>query len=190
MKDNSRLEKIKSLLRDKLQSLLQERKIDDFKLLLSIFFLLGLFSLASSLFSSENKKQSPQEPPAEAFSADTFIPAGKVLVPLEIANAESLEGLIGEVGGIVDLFTTTPYDGKKNQKVGTRLKIMKAPLNPRQFAVLVDEETSQDLLQYPGPFLAVIQNPRQTAGKIQKQKTINRKSAPRVDIVFPNVESI
>ena len=93
--------------------------------------------------------------PDSPASADTYIPHGFVLVPIEIQNAESLASLIGEFA-VVDLFK-----GPHSQRVGRRLKLLRAPLNPQQFAVLVPEGEVSILLQSTGPFWAAIQNPNE-----------------------------
>jgi hypothetical protein len=93
--------------------------------------------------------------PAEEASADTYIPEGFVLVPIEIQNSESLSSLIGSYA-VVDLFR-----GPHSQRVGRRLRLMRAPLNPQQFAVLVPEGEVSALMATPGPYWAAIQNPQQ-----------------------------
>lgn len=92
----------------------------------------------------------------EEVSADTYIPDGYVLVPIELQNSDSLSSLIGAYA-VVDLFR-----GPRSQKVGKRLKLLRAPLNPQQFAVLVPEAEVSNLLETPGPFWAAIQNPQQS----------------------------
>lgn len=92
-------------------------------------------------------------------SVDTFIPVGFTLVPIEIANAESLASLVGEQGGVVDLYLASTEKQKGGLKVGSRLKILRAPLNPQQYAVLVKDNEGSKLLGYAGPFIAVVQNP-------------------------------
>lgn len=91
----------------------------------------------------------------EEASADTYIPDGFVLVPIEIQNADSLGSLIGSYA-VVDLFR-----GPSSQRVGRRLKLLRAPLNPQQFAVLVPEGEVSALMAIPGPYWAAIQNPQQ-----------------------------
>lgn len=98
-------------------------------------------------------------------SADTFIPAGFVLVPIELQNSESLSSLIGAYA-VVDLFV-----GGKHHRVGQRLKLIRAPLNPQQFAVLVPEHQVNNLLAVSGPYWAVIQNPSEKkSGQISEKK--------------------
>lgn len=86
--------------------------------------------------------------------ADTLIPKGQVLVPIELANLEAVSGLIDQYG-IIDL-----YGGPENSSalIASRVKILRAPLNPNQYAVMVTEILSQEIMKYKGPFWAVIQN--------------------------------
>lgn len=126
-------------------------------LLVAAFFILGALSLVLSL------KEKPDDVPVatakNAISADTYIPRGYVLVPLEITNADSLTSLVGDIGGVVDLYLPNTEQQKGGLKVGSKLKLLRAPLNPQQYAVLIKETDSSRLLSYSGPFIAVVQNP-------------------------------
>ncbi len=107
----------------------------------------------SIFFSSGTTNESDSTLPE---TADTYIPEGFVLVPIELQNVDSISSLVGDVA-IVDLF-----QGPESKKVGKRLRLMRAPLNPSQYAVLVSENEVQRLLASPGPYWAVIQNPNQS----------------------------
>lgn len=127
------------------------------KLLLIAFLLLGLLSLAMTFFPSEAPVEEPTEPTS---SVDTFIPRGAILVPIEVANSDALSSLVGDLGGVVDLYLAATEKQKGGIKVGSRLKLVRAPRNPQQYAVLVrNDEDSQRLLKFSGPFIAVVQNP-------------------------------
>ncbi|MNJ99852.1 hypothetical protein D3C87_176330 [compost metagenome] len=128
------------------------------KMLLIAFLLLGLMSLITSLLGV--KKEEPTSFAPEPPSVDTFIPRGHVLVPIELSNAESLSSLVGDVGGVVDLYLATNEKQKTGIKVGTKLKLLRAPLNPQQYAVLVRDHESSRILSFSGPFIAVVQNPQ------------------------------
>ncbi len=130
------------------------KKITTNQVLVGAFILLGLATLLTS-----TEKDVPTSFAPEPASADTFIPAGHVLVPLEISNAESLASLVGDLGGVVDLYLATTETQKGGLKVGSKLKILRAPLNPQQYAVLVKDNDSSRLMSFAGPFIAVIQNP-------------------------------
>lgn len=146
--------------------------------MLFAFILLGFFSVLISLQNSSDpiKKESNYE------SVDTFIPKGFVLIPLELQNADSLSPIIGEMGGVVDLYTIQTESHKGGLKIGSRLKILKAPLNPHQYAVLVPEQKSHQVLAFTGPFMAVIQNPEEKGSEI----TSHQNRSPKIKIHYNN----
>ncbi|HWU43776.1 MAG TPA: hypothetical protein VN132_10070 [Bdellovibrio sp.] len=146
----------------------------DTKILIIAFASLGAISLVASLLKSSPPPSSPEEAHA---SLDTFIPKGYALVPVEIANADSLSSLIGDVGGVVDLYLAGNDKQKGNRKVASRVKLARAPLNPQQYTVLVRESESPKLLSLTGPFVAVVQNPHSQMGEIGT----TTKSTVRID---------
>lgn len=135
---------------------------------------LGLIALFLRLQAGADKPLAAEDP----MSADTVIPHGFVLVPVEIQNIDSLSSLIGSFA-IVDLFTTTQVQQKGGTRVGKRIRLIRAPLNPQTFAALIPENEAHELLQAQGPFTAVIQNPDNSnpAEIIKKKKT----SASRIE---------
>lgn len=122
------------------------------------FVVLGFISYLSTRESAPPAIENDTLLPAPR-SVDTFIPVGLTLVPIEIANAESLASLVGEQGGVVDLYLASNDKQKGGLKVGSRLKLLRAPLNPQQYAVLVKDGEGSKLLSFAGPFIAVVQNP-------------------------------
>lgn len=143
------------------------------KLLLGAFLILGLISLLLPT----DKPQKESIPSEKVESVDTFIPAGHVLVPIELANASSLGSLLSETGGIVDLYLP---NGKTSLKVASKLKILKAPYNPDLYAVLVREQESGKILSYAGPFVAVVQNPD------ERGKNLIESSSRKISIDYQN----
>lgn len=125
-----------------------------------IFVFFGVLASLQSCQTKESPKTFAPENSEREISADTFIPKGYVLIPLELHNAESLTGLLGEVGGVVDLYTTGS-EFKNTLKVASKVKLLRAPLNPQQFAVLMNEKQSSNFLKHLGPFVAVVQNPQE-----------------------------
>lgn len=141
--------------------------------LLIAFVVLGLISFVVSLKPKDNLPAKDNFLP-EPKSVDTFIPRGFVLVPLEISNAESLASLVGDLGGVVDLYLASTEGRKGGLKVGSKLKLLRAPLNPQQYAVLVPDSESNKLLSYPGPFIAVVQNPEEKGMALTSSKKQSR----------------
>lgn len=111
--------------------------------------LVSLVVFATLYFVLNSKTEAPK-PETKATNADTFIPKGQVLVPTELANAEAVAGLIDQFG-IVDLY----FD---SNLVAERAKLLRAPLNKNQYAVMVSETLSREIMKYKGPFTAVVQN--------------------------------
>lgn len=130
-------------------------------------FLGSLILMIILIISSSLIRASPEEPEVNQFTADTVIPGGFVLVPIEVENKDSLSSLIGQFG-VVDLFATSPAG--QRHKVARRLKLLRAPLNPDQFAVLVPEETAHEVLAIEGSFFVVVQNPEATEGASLKTR--------------------
>jgi hypothetical protein len=113
-------------------------------------------------YSSQPQESDAREPqPVE--TASTYIPAGYVLVPIEISNYESLDSILGQ-HGVVDLYRPSNSEGQRSVKVAERVKILRAPLNPSHFAVLAPENESQALVAYDGPYTVVVQNPTHSTG--------------------------
>ncbi|MGZ3784759.1 MAG: hypothetical protein ACXWR0_18620, partial [Bdellovibrio sp.] len=71
-----------------------------------------------------------------------------------------------DLGGVVDLYLATTEKQKSRLKVGSKLKLIRAPLNPQQYAVLVPDNESSKLMSLPGPYIAVIQNPIEKGTKL------------------------
>ncbi|MCB0362798.1 MAG: hypothetical protein KDD35_08750, partial [Bdellovibrionales bacterium] len=72
-------------------------------------------------------------------SIDTLIPHGFTLVPIEVQNSDSLNSILGNKG-IVNLLAPPREEGQKTRLIAQRVPILRAPLNPSQFAVLVPEK--------------------------------------------------
>ncbi len=132
------------------------------KLLLCSFLVFIAFSLLYSL----NRKE-PTKKSQELIYADTYIPKGFVLVPIELANFESVSALIDQFG-VIDLYAGAPQMAG-SIKIASRIKMLRAPLNPNLFAILVSENNSSDIMKRSGPFWAVVQN-RQSAEEHKEAK--------------------
>jgi len=99
-------------------------------------------------------------------SIDTFIPHGFVLVPIEVYNLEALNSVLGDFG-VVDLYTVASQgQTHTKQTVAKGLRILRAPKNPQQFAVLAPENQAAKIARSPTPFYVVIQNPDKAQNKV------------------------
>lgn len=148
-----------------LQTFLQNRLN---QLMVGASVLLLIITLVLKPDSSESAPSSASSP-----QADTYIPAGFVLIPLEIVNIESIKGLIGNYG-VVDLFRISE-DKQEPRLIARHVKLIRAPLDPDHFAVLVSENETSPILTGMGPIMAVIQNPQAESTQVFKShKKISR----------------
>lgn len=139
------------------------KKIDKRNMLL--FAILILISFWNYLY--DRQKNEAKNSASTKEEIDTFIPKGKVLVPIDLTNASAISALINERTH-VDLYASSSRDTSKGARVATQIKLIRAPLNPNAFAVLVGESESQNLLSHGSYFYAVIKNPEEKS-EIQNQ---------------------
>jgi uncharacterized protein YqcC (DUF446 family) len=128
----------------------------------------------------------PQEKPVaveENWSIDTLIPKGLVLLPIRIQNIENVSALIGS-SAVVDLWSSANQESnKKPQKIASQIKMVRAPLDPNVFAIVVTENESQEILLYGDTFYVTVHNPEQNAS------TINPKQQPKNKVQFETFQT-
>jgi hypothetical protein len=125
----------------------------------------------------QNPRETAQDPAAKIETADTYIPAGHVLVPIEIENVESVSGIIGAFA-LVDLYTRAEQaDTAEMFLVGQKIKLIRAPLNPNQYAVLVTEQQSTELLKMNPRFWVTIHNQKKSLEKQDEVRLPNRSAS-------------
>lgn len=120
------------------------------------FITIGLLGILviSSLSLSNTESQEIDNQPLEL---DTITPKGFSLLPVELANQASISSVIGDYG-VVDLYSTQQFGQKPGRKVASRLKIFRSPRDPNQFSVMVPENSVQNIMQVPGPYIALVLN--------------------------------
>lgn len=122
------------------------------KLLIGAFLLF----IAVYFFERHRNPQTVSAAKSEPLYADTVIPKGFVLVPVEIANIQAVAGIIDKLG-VIDLYSGGTEE-KPSALIASKIKVMRAPLNPSQYAVLAPELLSREIMKHKAPFWAVVQN--------------------------------
>ncbi len=125
-----------------------------------------------------DSKESALSP--QSVSLDTFVPAGFVLVTLQLTNSESIDSMIGAYCQ-VDLYSATPdanfQPSKSALPIATHLRLVRSPNNQSLFGVLVPEDSRAIIQQLTGPVFAVIQGPEaKPRPGPTSQPTVQRKS--------------
>jgi hypothetical protein len=105
--------------------------------------------------------------------ADTLLPKGFILYPIRLENIDAIKGVIDQYG-VIDIYTSTK-NRQKSKKILSKVKIMQAPFNPNEYAVLIPDYLSQTIMSEPGPFLGVIQNRAATAEFNEPEKELKTK---------------
>lgn len=141
---------------------------------LSLFFCgLNLCQKKENLSKEPIVKKSPQE------SVDTVIPAGFSLVPIEIVNSETLDSILGSFG-VVNLHTVPMVPGGMAKRIAYRVKIIRSPRKPNQFAILVPHEKIETILRHPGPYAVSVQNPKSSGTVFVEEKRASTKKRSRI----------
>lgn len=142
--------------------------------------LLIVIALIKDTFDSNDRTDQPAQDSDTLIDprVDTVIPSGFVLIPIEISNLEALDSLIGRYA-IVDLFSA-PNLSQRSKKVADNVRLLRAPLNPSQFAVLIADSESELFFANDGPYRVVIQNP----DKNEETKVTQNKPKPASNILY------
>ena len=145
------------------------------KLKFSVLFLgLGILSY----WVSREPAQRPKEDLEPTVQIDSLIPAGFVLLPLELVNRDALSSIVGSTA-VIDLFSVNSQTLNPAKKIASRVKIIRSPRNPDQFALLIPEQETHSIFRQAGPYFAVIQN-RATRGT----RIVPKTSSPQVQISY------
>ena len=148
------------------------KKIEEQKVVVIAFVLSVILTLFAA-FKTPQTENAPEQI-EDITSIDTKIPKGFVLVPINVQNSEALNSVLGATG-VVDLYISHISGRGPSQKVASRIKILRAPLNPEAFAVLAPEQEASQLVILDQPFTVMVQNPNQTGTHIQKKPTKHRR---------------
>ncbi len=114
----------------------------------------------------------------EKVQADTFIPAGFVLVPIKLENNQAVSGLVDQFA-IVDVYAVSATT-QLNELVAEKVKMLRAPLDPNQFAVLLKDDKARQLLQLNGRFSVVLQNRHVVGAVTEVQQTLTENGSQRI----------
>ena len=141
--------------------------------------IVSFIALVIVYFSLKNKTDQKVNNTDNPVLADTFIPKGYVLVPIELRNMATIKSLIGAYG-LVDLYAES--EQKSNSLVVSKVKIVRAPLNSELYAVLVTDSQASEIIKSPQGFWAAVQN-RHNYLDTKKQSETRQKQPQRTQSV-------
>ena len=120
----------------------------------------------NSSAAGEKKTFGPARGTDGADSLDTFIPKDHVLVPIEVENISALNALIDKFS-LADLYKTNPVTSpgssdNTGELIASNIKILRAPLDPNEFAVLIHKSRAKWLMKIGFKYRVVLRNYRNT----------------------------
>jgi hypothetical protein len=145
------------------------KSIKNNKHLLTAFILL----IFVAIFISHANKPQAVAMDNQPIQADTILPKGYILYPIQLENIEAIRGVINQYG-VIDVYLSLK-NGNRSKKLLSKVKIMQAPYNPNEFALLLPDSMSQKLMSETGPFLGIIQNRSENADFSEVDTVIKKK---------------
>lgn len=121
--------------------------------------------------------QLPHGAPEESIEASTFIPENHTLIPIKLINQNSLSPMIENFGWI-DLYSVKKInsDHVKGKKIVKKIRILRAPLDPDQFGIIVPNDFVDPILEKGPKYFATL-NKKQY---YKSELVFNKKGSKRV----------
>lgn len=150
---------------------------------LSIIVIASVISMASHSEEARKTLDASSEKPTSMLDA---LPDGYVIAPIQPTNNDSLDSIF-EQHGYVDLYRAGAT-GSKGKIIARGLPLVRAPKNPRQFAVLVPENQTDVLPELNEPVLVILRKGPVT--DIAQPKVKRGRSSPLVREANQNIQLI
>lgn len=128
---------------------------------------------------SSYKPENKANPAQKMLTADTLIPKGYVLVPIELTNIQAIAGIIDGYG-VIDVFIGKT-ETTQSKKVLNKVKILRAPLDPNSYSVLLPDALAKTFMEYSGPFFAVVQNKSETTTTHDVDQNISKTKTVKIE---------
>ncbi len=133
-----------------------------------------LLSFINKVVLTEKQKKKPEV----NTSVDTFIPKGFVLIPIEVANPESLNDIIGDFG-YVDLYADRSKSEDPMFKLLVKnIRLLKSPVDSTIIAVLSPESMVKQIVSVNKKFKITIKS------KTNKSTELAHQNKPAKRIIF------
>ncbi len=142
------------------------KNLDPKKKVLSSCLGILLISGGFQVFGKSSEK--PTNIKSDFESYDELLPEGQSLVPIEVNNVEALAGVLGHQG-VVDIFAINPATNRQI-RIARYVKVVRSPENYQQLSVLIEDDSTDAIMQYPGPFTLVVQKQKSNAQRMKKSR--------------------
>ena len=134
--------------------------------IIALAMILGLIAFLAQFRKATDNQKITESPPE---SIDIFIPEGQTLIPIQVANHESLDQIIGAYG-VVDLYSTPLNPKEKSRRIAYKVKLIRSSGNSDHFSVLLPADEAHRITGYPGAFHVSVRNPKAAGTQFVKEK--------------------
>lgn len=142
------------------------------------FVFMFFFFIFVYIYTTVGKESAPAQQ-EQLLTVDTLIPNGYALVPVELENIAAIASLI-EGYGVVDIYLGKS-SARTSKKIFQKVKILRAPNNPHAYSLLLPDHLSSVLMQYEGPFFAVIQNKSEASSNPSVEHSVQTKKTVKIE---------
>ena len=144
-------------------------------------FALTLIVIFTVISNSKSKDDLPAVESTPSFLEQ--LPDGFVVAPIEPVNSDSLDSIFDD-HGYADLYRSNS-NGEKGKRVARGLALIRAPRNPRQFAVIVPEGQTELLPEFSHPVVVILRKgpPKVSEKRSAKKEPKTRAPKSRVQII-------
>ncbi len=148
----------------------------------AIASLIGFLALSVAIMLRRGTTENSDAGNSTHIAGSTFdltdkIPDDRVLVPIEPANLEALDSILDQFA-TVDLYSPQ-FDGQRGSKIIAGVPLLRAPRNPRQFAVMVSEDQLDNRTMgfLSGPVIVAIRSSNRKAVRTES-RTLSKRPHP------------
>lgn len=146
---------------------------------------LGLIVIVTVLSGATNPTETPVAPVESSISMFDQLPEGYMVAPIEPTNLDSLDSMFDQ-HGYADLYKPEAGGGK-GKRIARGVPLIRAPKNPRRFAVLIAESQTATLANLADPVLVIL---RKKPAKVYEEPDEKPKSRSRLRDVSPSIDVI
>jgi hypothetical protein len=143
------------------------------------FTMIMIFSVVKGFSGASDGLSSSSHAPSE-LSLLEQIPDGYVLVPIEPINLDALDSIF-ENYGYVDLYRSDEsgdaFRKVKRNRIATSVVLVRAPKNPRRFAVVLHESAEDTMASLNEPVFAVLRKTKKTRSGPTTESSLKKKIA-------------
>ena len=127
---------------------------------------------------SKEEKETSQNLTDKPVPFDTLIPAGFTLLPIEVANIDTINSFVGQFA-ITDVYTQSLNHALTGNLVAENVKLLRSQVDSRQMALIIPQFAIAHFMKHAQPYALVIHQQNQNL-EFRLPKPVSRTNLPEV----------